>query len=721
MRSSLNRLERSSGGNSHRVAFDRFELDLRSGELRKDGRRTRLQAQPFQLLALLIENAGEVLTRDEICRDLWPADTFVDFEHSLASAVKKIRDALGDSADNPRFIETLPKRGYRFIGKIRPELPVVMAPPETQESAGPAAVAAPKAGISPTRMLVPVLVAVLAVAALFIWLRPRTPRNPEPMSAVPFTAYPGVETAPAISPDGTRIAFSWDNDTTNKTPKPAFDLYVKAVGSETLLRLTNHPADSINSTWSPDGTQIAFHRLSSDDTGIYVVPSLGGPERKLLATHAPYDVAAPLSWSPDGKWLAFADAKQGVSGNRDYLLNVATLEVRDFPRDPACIHEGFLTFSHSGKELAFLCVHNVRSFEYFVSDLEGKSSRSLATRPEFPMGLIWKGDDQSLIVASETTKGVVFQEIRLDGSTRELPPPAGDWPTISSDGSKLAFASFNSRVNIWRKDLQHPEAPPEQMLASSRMQNNGQYSPDGKHVVFDSERSGVWSIWLADVDGGNLVQISHDRPAGSPRWSPDSRKIAFEMTEADGSESVYTADIFDRVPHKLQTGLRASSAPSWSRDGKWIFFRGYEGTGHQIFRCPAEGGQATLLAAAMEYDAPIVSLDGKTLYFAWSFGKNDLTMLPLDRPGAAPQTVPQIGQIFSSSQWAVVADGIYFTPLNNPRTISFFDFARRMTREVFRADKDLSDGMSISPDGRYMLYSQVDEVGAEIMLVNNFR
>src|ERR1700752_1330365 len=109
--------EPTNGGNPPRVAFDRFELDLRSGELRKDGRRIRLQAQPFQLLAMLINNAGEVVTRDEVCRALWQTDTFVDFDHSLATAVNKIRDALGDSVENPRFVETLPKRGYRFIGR----------------------------------------------------------------------------------------------------------------------------------------------------------------------------------------------------------------------------------------------------------------------------------------------------------------------------------------------------------------------------------------------------------------------------------------------------------------------------------------------------------------------------------------------------------------------------------------------------------------------------
>jgi DNA-binding winged helix-turn-helix (wHTH) protein len=118
------------GPNRFRLSFDSFELNLRSGELYKDGRRICLQAQPFQLLALLIEHAGEVVTREEVCRALWRADTFVDFDHGVAVAVNKIREALGDSADTPRFIETLPKRGYRFIAPVeRPGPRLLDVPP----------------------------------------------------------------------------------------------------------------------------------------------------------------------------------------------------------------------------------------------------------------------------------------------------------------------------------------------------------------------------------------------------------------------------------------------------------------------------------------------------------------------------------------------------------------------------------------------------------------
>ena len=135
-----------TGVDSTRVVFDRFELNLRSGELHKSGRKIRLQAQPFQLLALLIENAGEVVTRDEVRRALWPTDTFVDFDHSVAAALNKVREALGDSADNARFVETLPKRGYRFIGKIEP-LPVTpSSEPAAQLAAGSGAIRSAEAG-----------------------------------------------------------------------------------------------------------------------------------------------------------------------------------------------------------------------------------------------------------------------------------------------------------------------------------------------------------------------------------------------------------------------------------------------------------------------------------------------------------------------------------------------------------------------------------------------
>jgi Tol biopolymer transport system component/DNA-binding winged helix-turn-helix (wHTH) protein len=705
-----------------RIAFENFELRLREGELRKNGSRIRLQAQPFRLLVLLLENAGEVVTREEICRELWPDNTFVDFEHGLAAAIKKIRDAIGDSAEDPKYIETLPKRGYRFIAKINPEAPEVLPVVLSHEAGRPAAMSG-KAGGYRLWLLVSTITAAALAAGVVLVINRRAPApaKPEAMIAVPFTSYPGVETAPSFSPDGSLIAFAWDKTTDGSSASPQFDLYVKGSRSETVLRLTHHPAAWISSTWSPDGTQIAFHRMAPDDNGIYVVPALGGPERKLVATAIPYSVAAPISWSPDGKWLAYADTENGKPGDRIFLLNVNTLEIRKFPHDPSCNHEGLATFSHSGGQLATICVHSTNSFEYFVANLDGTARRSVVTIREWAIGLVWKADDKALILPRQTASGTEFDSYAVeDGSMTKLEVQAGDWPAISRDGHKLAFSLPASHVNIWRRDLLHPKAPGEQLFTSTLQQNNARYSPDGKHVAFASTRSGVWSIWLAGTDGNDLVQVSHDRAAGFPRWSPDSKSIVFEMEEANGLFGVYTAAVDDRVPHKLETDIKGVNRPSWSSDGKWIYFRAYEGVGQQLYRCPAPGGTANLLLAAQDPISPVESADGTTLYFPERNLNARIMMLGLGPERGEPRPVPEMPRILTETQWTLAANGIYFVAHGSPRAVSFYDFATRKTRIVFHSERELDDGLSLSPDGRYLLYSQLDENNSLVMLVDRF-
>ncbi len=142
---------------------------------------------------------------------------------------------------------------------------------------------------------------------------------------------------------------------------------------------------------------------------------------------------------------------------------------------------------------------------------------------------------------------------------------------------------------------------------------------------------------------------------------------------------------------------------------------------NRLYRCPVGGGDATLLAGSpQDLITPIESSDGKALYSASRRVNSNIMMLALDHSGATPQEVSGIPKVFRESQWTLVHDGIYLAPQDSPRSICFFDFATRHTREIFKADKGLDDGMSISPDGRYMLYSQVDESNADIMLVSNF-
>jgi len=357
-------------------------------------------------------------------------------------------------------------------------------------------------------------VGILAIAAIALavlvgyrWHRPRGLEKQAALTAVPFTALPGRATSPAFSSDGSRIAFAWNGDPAHGAK--GFDLYVKALGSETLLRLTQHPSEWISPAWSPDGTQIAFHRLDGEGTGIYVVPALGGPERKLRSTQLPwrpFSFISPLSiisWSADGKWIAFTDELPEEEVIRMYLLSTETMETRQIPNGPGCDWQGVPAFSHSGRYLAYWCFRNVGKATLYSSSLPDGKPKMIASFREIPDGLTWSADDKRLIYSlSNWDSNKLGQVSVTSGSVKTLAMPvSGGWPTVSAKGDKLAFSAAYGHPKNWRRDLLHPEAPAVELIPSSRGQYFAQYSPDGRRIAFQSERSGVTGVWISNEDG----------------------------------------------------------------------------------------------------------------------------------------------------------------------------------------------------------------------------
>jgi Tol biopolymer transport system component/DNA-binding winged helix-turn-helix (wHTH) protein len=691
------------------VRFGAFEADLRTGELRKDGVKLKFSGQPFQVLAILLERPGEVVTREELQKRLWP-DTFVDVERNLNTAVNKIREVLGDSAETPRFVETLPRRGYRFIGKV--EAPI--------QPARPVPAVEPVERPNRSRLWWGIgagafAIAVIALAAFvaYRWRRPQPPPEGAVLTAVPFTALPGWADAPAFSPDGSRIAFAW-SPARGSNGFDQFDLYVKALGSETRLRLTQHPSKSLSPAWSPDGTQIAFYRRAGPDSGIYVVPALGGPEQKLRSTEDLED--ATISWSPDGKWIAFQDGAPEEQQTRIFLLSMETTATRPIPVNPACAVESNPAFSHNGLYVAYWCLgSHGKAAIYSVPVPDGDPKMIAALIMTVPDGLAWSADDQKLVYSGwKITYSSELGEISVaDGSVRQIGYD-GIRPAVSSRG-KLAYGSFSIPVKLWRRDLLHPEAPPLEFIPSSRPQYDAQYSPDGKRIVFDSLRSGVQGVWISGDDGSNLVQISDARSiSGSPQWSPDGSKIAFDSMSRDSWE-IYVADVAERKPRRVVTNVPSTIRPSWSRDGKWIYFVSHEAGREGVYRCPASGGDATLLSKDTDGLNPRESFDGKTVYFASG------QLLKKMAVSAQPGTESEVDGALRVSNWALAPDGIYFVAPDAPKSVRYFDFAKQQVRTVFEANSALGYGLSASPDGRWILYSQEGDTTGDIMLVDHFR
>ena len=194
------------------VRFGVFELDLRSGELRKAGVRIGLQEQPLQVLALLLERPGDVVTREQLRQRLWPGGTFVDFDHGLNAVINRLRDTLGDSAESPRFIETLPRRGYRFVGAVNANSSEPRARIGVTERLR-AGRSMPSVGT-----VASVTVGLLAVGVVGAWLLRRTPvADGPPPRVVPLTRLAGKEGWPAFAPDGEQVAFAWSGEKYDNT------------------------------------------------------------------------------------------------------------------------------------------------------------------------------------------------------------------------------------------------------------------------------------------------------------------------------------------------------------------------------------------------------------------------------------------------------------------------------------------------------------------------
>jgi Tol biopolymer transport system component/DNA-binding winged helix-turn-helix (wHTH) protein len=713
------------------VRFGVFRVDFRSRELRKKGLSIRLQEQPFQILSLLLERPGEVVTREDLRRKLWPADTFVEFDHSLNTAIKKLRQALGDDANSPRFVETLPKVGYRFVAPF--ERDEVLPRVEEIDKAE-------SVKRSSTRgfhiALVVAAISSLAVVAYYV-LMPRlsSPESAEKLSRV--TSMPGFVRDLALSPDGTRVAFAWD-----KGDRSKFDLFIKLIGTETPLRLTKSegPASRTNwqtegrmyPVWSPDGKYLAFLRHERDLSGIYVVPSLGGPERRIYHYHSPNAWRfSGLAWSADGKWLALNDSLTTGGPYGIFLVSVDFLEVRQLTSPPmGYLGDLSFWFSPTADKLEFIRCGTGAEDVNIVS-LFGGEPRRLGRLTENKLWTCWSGaawtpDGRDVVFSSAVDGPLSLWRLPLTGGVpRRVAGSAAGATNPSISGSKLAYLQVIQNDNIWRLPnpaLSGHSGLSSKLISSSANEHQPQYTPDGRKLAFESNRSGTFEIWTADSDGSHPVQITHfgGPHTGTPRWSPDGRKLTFD-SRPDGHSDIFVVNADGGVPHKLTSDKSEDVVPSWSRDGRWIYWGSNRTSTWQVWKMPSEGGPAVQVTRQGGFSA-IESVDRKFLYYSKDPYGTQIWRMPL-AGGEETLVSDQISARWAA--WALVPAGIYFvtTETDSVPAIRFFDFETNKVKHVVTLldCPGLEIGFAISPDQKWFVYSQVDERQSDIMLVENFR
>jgi Tol biopolymer transport system component/DNA-binding winged helix-turn-helix (wHTH) protein len=710
--------------------FGPFQLDRQEHLLQREGAVISLTPKAFDLLLALVERHGRLVEKEELFQVVWP-DTIVE-ESNLSSNIALIRKALGEGEKGLRFIETVPKRGYRFVADVREVRPAADDEliPEPAESTGaetPLATGStsPKRAsrwARPAVLLGFGAVGLLISAAVWLTAFRHSAQLPQPR-IVPFTTFPGSESQPTFSPDGNQIAFVWNGEKGDHS-----HIYVKQIGNEAVSQLTNSPDDDSFPSWSPDGRYIAFIRKTAKGFGHFLIPSLGGTERRITETF--FYALQGNSWSPDGQWLGFSgrDSEQQPFGL--YLVKRETGEMHKLTSPPAGIlGDTNLAIAPDGKTVVFPRWIGVNDGDLYLVSVAGGEPKRLTSDHYGTGQLTWTADGREvLFVASRA--GVCARcmwRMPATGGTAERVEIAGQHLgsfAISRQGTLLALTNFIDNTNIWQIELAAKQKQsPQKLIYSTQTQDSPQYSPDGKKIAFGSSRSGGDEIWVCDSAGQHPIQLtSSSTRSGSPRWSPDGRQIVFDSV-AGGSADIYVINAEGGQPRRLTTEASEDVVPSWSQDGQWIYFSSNRSGTLQIWKMPAAGGQAVQFTRQGGFDS-VESPDGQYLYYAKGRRTTGIWRIPV--AGGEETFVLDHHRAGFWRYWAVVDQGIYFATaeqLDHP-LIEFFSLTTGQFTLVTSLEKRIQGGvpgLAISPDGRWLIWAQQDQVGSDIMLMENLR
>jgi Tol biopolymer transport system component/DNA-binding winged helix-turn-helix (wHTH) protein len=726
--------------------FGPFDFEPRSGELRKHGRRVRLQSKPRIVLELLLDRTGDFVTREQLRARLWSDGTNVDFDNSLNAALSRLRTVLGDSATDCRYIETVDRRGYRFVGVVE-MVPFERPGREASESenvprlepqraglAGPSVVCGETAergrsrtnavGLSLKQCFYVTLAITLTAAALGFTYKRFEPSGRTvggtPSLLVPLTSLPGLERQVSFSPDGTRMAFVWDGGTERNV-----DVYVKLVDTGPPLRLTRDPAEDTQPVWSPDGRRIAFVR-EGEDRGVFVVPPLAGPERRLTATDAPFPFSTwqRLAWVPDGRSLIVADNTAPSGPVVLFRISIESGDRERLTSPPAgALGDSSPTFSPDGGVLAFARHVRPGAAEVYVMEMPGGKPRQLTSGARAMDGLAWSRDGKELVMASKQGSGSVSHLWRVrvsDGSVERLPVPSERLsdPAFTPDGRYVAFTQTQLDLNIWRLPL---SGGPAQPLVASTLEDVGErYSPDGSRIAFASNRSGTWEIWTCGNQGEDPAQLTNfgGPNVGNPRWSPDGRTLAFQVRHAEG-DGVWVIRSDGGGRRQIWRNPSGLYVTEWSRDGRWLYAASSQTGRFEIWKFALDGGHVHQVTRHGGFMA-MESADSKYLYYTKAWRVPGIWRMPVE--GGSERLLIADQRAGASGLWTVVDDGIFFASAGtgSSSTVWFFEFATERLRPVARLRNPILEGisgLSVSPDRRWLLVTQLDEEKSDIKMI----
>jgi Tol biopolymer transport system component len=554
-----------------------------------------------------------------------------------------------------------------------------------------------------------------------------------------LTYYPGEETDPAISPDGRRVAFSWNGGQGNPS------IYVMSLSERKPIRLTEDPGNDISPSWSPDGKQIAFLRLTQIASGnLMVVPASGGKDRvirEVLIRDDIYRFMRPLlTWTPDGTGIVYT-SRDDQSGRASlYLADLDGTSARQlFAAEEGSAGAAAPAFSPNGKWLAYTLVFGPYAARLYVR----------------PVSAGVRIEGEAMLITGLNTARITYP-VWTPGSTHLLfmqDSAIVDWDGTGNGKQLYAGAGFAGMSITWQPDRKMTAVMADQDSAELRAiplragglaaagpdvlfipytgQSAPMFSPDGKIVLFHGARTGADEVWVANSDGGNPRQLTHLNPVtmGFPEWSPDGERIAFHA-RIGSLPQIYVLDSYrmlgagsssmpDVAPNRITDSAFGFYSPTWSADGKYIYANRANG-GPRMFRIATDGKGTP--EDLFEGVSARVTPDGHRIVYGKD-GRLGIFSRSLDGDPATNAEEKLVGDYRPpGADLNPVASGIYYIGWDGagkPRIARFYSYAQKKSVDVAVLSGRIPDvpGMAVSPDRRSLLYSQFAMTGKDLTLI----
>ncbi len=555
----------------------------------------------------------------------------------------------------------------------------------------------------------------LLATAAFTFINARRPAVS--WSAQPFSRLGGVETFSAFSPDGQKLAFVWSGPQNDNA-----DIYIQDLTADAPTRLTTNAAEDNRPAWSPDGKQIAFIRLAGNGRKeLDLITLATRRETTVMELEGSYPwlcIIPRISWSPDGRTLFTSESFGMGQACGVVSIDLQTHELRRVTQPPAGI-VGDLEpqVSPDGSQLAFLRNDGEMGGDIYVTSITGGPVRRMTFDNRDIMGFCWRPNGQSFVAASRRGDGVVklWQIAAGSGETKQLTDGSSvlAFPSIAPQGDRIAYTSYRNITNIWRLN----DAGNSLLIPNESGNSNPQLSPDGRRLLFRSDRTGAFEFWTSDPNGQNSRRLTHfNGPmVNSPAWSPDGKQIAFECRSLAHSDICLTGADGAGNARRFTQWSSNEILPSWSRDGRSLYFASNYSGRWEIYKQALGGGEPVPITHGGGMRA-VESWDGRFVYVHRGQPLGGMVRLPVETADDAGRQAAE-ARVFLSElgggqwgDWDVSPDGLVYLPVDRItglRSVRAFNPITGESRLLHRLAVNSPDGdciFSIAPDGRSFFY-----------------